>query len=672
MFEDSGNGHKPGTKAVRAMLRPWIAPEPPPDPYRITAVDASFKRLLAYAKTLKQAAPDTPHLEQLASEGVKNTILEPPSQAELISFAAAAALLGGGSPLALDLETYGENIKEEDAALDPAKGEIGLISLNMESSEPMLVWHKRDPVDPAALAKLLQDRQLIVHNARFDLKWLLAKFALLPSNLFCTLTAARLLSNGSKLSNKLGDVLVRTLGINLPKDQGASDWGGMFLVQGQLAYAANDVRHLHALKDRQLEQLRESGLEKVFELECALIPMVLRMETAGFGIDKPKLEQIRDEAAQAAEIARAELVKFFREQCLAEGAIDQTMLFAGELGKPCGDKINIDSPIQLKEALARAGIHVESTKEETLRALDHPVADQILSYRAIEMRRRQATALLEAVSPDGRIHATFNPLGTETGRFTSKEPNLQQISRGVMRTAFVAPPGHKLIIADYSQIELRAAAYLSGEEAMLAAFREGKDLHVQTAAVVLKKKKPEEVTKDDRQTAKPVNFGLIYGQKAAGLRVQARTDYGVIMSERQAEAIQSRFFAHYQGLAAWHRKADALAPYTKEGRTVLGRRRLTNEDDTNWGRFQLLINFPVQGSCADGLKLAMVRLAKELPPSTRMIATVHDELVLEAPEAIAEEIKVLTTKVMVEEMSRLFPGLPIEVEAKICNNWGEK
>jgi DNA polymerase I len=146
----------------------------------------------------------------------------------------------------------------------------------------------------------------------------------------------------------------------------------------------------------------------------------------------------------------------------------------------------------------------------------------------------------------------------------------------------------------------------------------------------------------------------------------------VVLSDARAKAIRSRFFEHYQGLEAWHRKAWVLAPYTKEGRTLPGRRRLAGPDATKWDRFQLLINFQVQGSCADGLKLAMVRLAKELPLSARMIATVHDELVIEAPEAIAEAVKILTAKVMVEEMGTVFPGLPIEVETKVCSNWGEK
>ena len=643
----SGNGITP---VVKDTLCAWIAPKPQPDQYGYAAIDKITSRIVAMAEAMQKAhsefppsadmqPPNEPQPEEPADA-------LPQKPAEVTTLDAALSLLDSGT-LALDLETYGEVQGDEEAALDPAKGEIGLLSLAAESGEPVLLWHKRDPLDPATLRQLLQDRPLVIHNARFDCKWLSVKFGICPKDIFCTLTASRLLKNGSKLPNRFGDVVERELGIHLPKDQGQSDWGGMFLTQEQLEYAANDVRHLHALKARQMESLRTEHLEPVFGLECALIPIVIKMELAGFAVDRAKLEQIRDEAQGSGEQLKAALLKLL------------------------GGRLNVDSPEQLKRALDRAGIHVDNTAEETLRSLDNPIGDKILDYRTVEMQRRQAQALLEAVSDDGRIHANFNPLGTDTGRFTSNGPNLQQISRGVMRTAFVAAAGCQLIVADYSQIELRAAAYLSGDEVMLSAFQEGKDLHIQTAAV-LTKKTPTDVTRDDRQIAKSANFGLVFGQQAPGLKVYARTNYGVVLNDARAKSIRGRFFSHYQGLAAWHRKAHALAPYTKEGLTLLGRRRLPGPDASDWDRFQLLINFRVQGSCADGLKLAMVRLAKELPVGTRMIATVHDELVLEAPEAIGEEIKNLTAKIMVEEMGKVLPGLPIEVEAKVCCNWGEK
>jgi DNA polymerase-1 len=555
--------------------------------------------------------------------------------------------LGGDGPIALDFETYGRTRLDEDAALSPEKGEIGVVSLKTEIGNPTLINHRLTPIDVGQFRRVIGDRELIAHNAHFESKWLKAKFGLQPARLFCTLTAARLLSNGTKQSNKLEAVLEREFGVRIPKALGQSDWGGMFLTEEQLQYAANDVRYLHALKARQIEQLRAADLERVFELECALIPVVIKMEHAGYAVDNARLTEIRDDARKAANEHKA------------------------ELGKQLGRGVNVDSPEQLKDALIGAGLYIENTSEENLCAIEHPLAEEVLAYREVEMQRRQAQVLLEAVRTDGRIHASFNALGAQSGRFASTNPNLQQVKRGEMRSAFVAAPGNSLIVADYSQIELRAAAYLSGDEAMLEAFRNGKDLHIQTGAILLDKS-PEAVTKDDRQIAKSANFGLIYGQQALGLKVYARTKYGVTLTTERATAIRRKFFSHYKGLAAWHRKAHASSPNVKEGRTQLGRRRLPAPGASDWDRFQLLVNFRVQGSCADGLKLAMLRLFAKLPASAQLIATLHDELIVECPETAACEVKALTVLVMTEEMTKVFPGLPIVVEAKVCSHWGEK
>jgi DNA polymerase I len=288
------------------------------------------------------------------------------------------------------------------------------------------------------------------------------------------------------------------------------------------------------------------------------------------------------------------------------------------------------------------------------------------------MQRRQAVALLEAITPDGRIYAQYNPLGAVSGRFSSSGPNLQQINRaGAMRGAFCALPGRVLVILDYSQLELRVAALLSRDGTMLTAFMAGEDLHVQTASIVLRKSL-EEVTKGDRQTAKAVNFGLLFGQRAKGLVAYARANYGVVLTLEQAEQIRRRFFAHCQGLAHWHAQAQLHAPFVLEGRTLLGRRRLPTPDADDWDKFQLLINHPVQGTAADGYKRALVRLHAELPPGVLIIGCVHDEVILEAPETLGVTVKEWARKVMVEEMGAILPGVPIEVEGKVCQNWGQK
>jgi DNA polymerase I len=196
-------------------------------------------------------------------------------------------------------------------------------------------------------------------------------------------------------------------------------------------------------------------------------------------------------------------------------------------------------------------------------------------------------------------------------------------------------------------------------------------MHKQTAAAVLAKAL-EAINKDDRQTAKAVNFRLIFGQRAKGLVAYALANYGVRLTLPQAEQLRRKFFAHYQGIAQWHTKADLRAPFVLEGRTLLGRRRLPEPEARDWDKFQLLVNFPVQGTAADGLKKALVRLYAELPPGVLIISCVHDEVILEAAPEEAEEVMRWALEIMIEEMSSLLPGVPIEVEGKICVNWSEK
>jgi DNA polymerase-1 len=207
---------------------------------------------------------------------------------------------------------------------------------------------------------------------------------------------------------------------------------------------------------------------------------------------------------------------------------------------------------------------------------------------------------------------------------------------------------------------------------MIAAYQAGVDLHKQTAAEVLGKRL-DLVTKEDRQISKSCNFGLLYGQSAPGLVRYAASSYGVHLELEQAEQIRRQFFRTYDRLRQWHglsrNQADAGA---REVRTVLGRRRLIPETASEWERFTALVNTPVQGSCADGMKRAIVLLAQRLPTGARLLSTVHDEVIVEVPETMADEVCALVQETLIEAMAALFPQVPIEVEAGVCVHWGEK
>jgi DNA polymerase-1 len=557
------------------------------------------------------------------------------------------------SPLALDIETYNES--KGGGALSPFTpgAQIRLLTLSVPGREPWIIDLRAVGYDLAELGGVIEGSVIVGHNLKFDLLWLLVKCGILPKRVFCTMTASRLLTAGGKDPNDLGAVIARHLGIRLPKDQGRSDWGGMILTPDQLRYSADDVRHLHALRSKLESEIAAVELGNVAELEMFLLPVVVQMEAAGFPVDRDKLVAIGADAA-------GQMV----------GATDRLRLALGNVA------LNPSSPVQLKAALQRVGVNVEDTTAEVLSEIDHDAARAALAYREQEKTAQQAQSLMKAISADGRIHARFEPVGTITGRFSAKEPNLQQVKRGAMRTAFRAPEGKALVVADYSQVELRAVAAIAGDKVMLEAFRNGEDLHRKTAALVLGK--PEsEITKHERQTAKAVNFGLIYGQSAAGLVRYARTNYDVVISLEDATRMRERFFASYRGIAAWHkqawRRASEIAG-TKDccSHTKLGRRRLMPLGGEDWPRFTTLVNTPVQGTCGDGMKLAMVRIGALLPPGAQMIATIHDELVVLTDADQAESVRSMVVEEMRRAMSGLLPDVPIEVEAGVCANWGEK
>ncbi len=559
--------------------------------------------------------------------------------------AIADQLAASAQPIVLDIETYGQR-----GGLNPWDGDIRLLSLAIPGAVPWILDLRSIGYDLGPLADVLAANQVLGHNIKFDALWLRVKCGLILANLADTMTASRLLTAGSGLPNGLDAVIQRFCNIDLPKDQAQSDWGGMLLTEDQLQYAANDVRYLHQANAALMTELEQADLASVYALEMSLLPHVVAMEANGVTMDRGRLNQVLAEAETSVIAAKEQIQTIFNNPDL-----------------------NPASAPQLKAALNEAGLLADGTSEEALLLLDDTrFIPHILTFRKAQKVMEQARKLATMIARDGRIHARFEPTGTDTGRFSSKEPNLQNIGRGALRSCFVAPAGHCLVVADYSQIELRAAAAIANEPRMIEAYQRGDDLHRQTAALVLNKPLAE-VTKDDRQLAKAVNFGLLYGQSPGGLIKYARTNYGVTLSQEQARRIHQRFFDAYSGLRVWHRNCHATATTATEVRTVSGRRRLLPQGPgKEWHRFAAMLNTPVQGGCADGLKCALVTLARSLPAKARLVSTVHDEIIVETPVAVAGQVAELVRSTMCSAMARLFPNVPIEVEVKQCGTWGDK
>jgi len=391
-------------------------------------------------------------------------------------------------------------------------------------------------------------------------------------------------------------------------------------------------------------EINQAGLEKIWQLECQLAPVVAAMRARGFRVDSKRLEAL----AKTAEKNRAE----------SETKVKEAL----------GAELNPRSPKQVKEALEKRGLKLKSTDEVALVMSGDPAAELVLRSRAAEKRAQMISAYREAVGEDGRIHAEFDPLGTATGRFSCREPNLQNVGRDTeMRSCFVAEPKKMLVIADYSQIELRVAAFLAKEEAMLAAFRSGEDIHALTAGK-LAGKSQQQVSEEERKLAKAVNFGLLYGMSARGLAEYGRISFGLKLEETEARGFRRKFFEAYPGLLQWHEEARQAAanPQVTEVRTLSGRRRWLPPPGgrMEWVRFTALVNTPVQGTCGDAIKRAMVALG-----DAPLVSTVHDELILEVEEKESAAMANRVAQAMRAGFAGMVPEELIEVAVRRAGNW---
>jgi DNA polymerase-1 len=545
--------------------------------------------------------------------------------------------------VALDTETTG---------LDPRKDRVRLLQLATESDTCLVDCFA---VDPAPLWPALHGKELIGHNLAFDLSFL-APMGLDTSAcvLHDTMILSALLTAGDFTKrNSLEAVAERCLGMTLDKTHQKSVWSGE-LTPDMLNYAARDAV---ATRDVYLPLLRDidvAGLRAIADLEHRCLPAVLWMSAAGVAFDQDAWMVLAEKAEQEAEALGKQLAKLAPP-------------------KPDGSPWNYNSPKQVTEMFTALGIVLDSTGEEALAAVAHPLADLLRRYRAAaKLAGTYGRAWLDFIGADGRIRCSWKQTGTKTGRMACGKPNLQNLPKDpAYRRCFVAPPGRLLIRADYSQIELRIAAKVAGEQGMIDAFRKGADLHTLTARQLTGR---EDVTPQERGLAKPVNFGLIYGLGAAALARKAKAEYGIDLDKEQAEQYRSAWFAAWPGIRRWHdelkrqRWRQMLGKQPAETRTLTGRRTMVTRDLWHGAR----ANFIVQGTGGDGIKAALALLWErrgDCPHAVPVLA-VHDEIVVECDEDKAGQAEAWLKAAMIDAMQPLIDPVPCAVEVRIGKTWG--
>jgi DNA polymerase-1 len=553
-----------------------------------------------------------------------------------------AVALGDTALVGLDTETTG---------LDPRRHRVRLLSLSCDTIDGGRFTYLVDclAVDPIPLWENLSDKTLVLHNAAFDLAFL-NRLGFTPAvPVHDVMLLSRLLTAGDfHQTNDLAALAQRELHVTLDKSHQRGDWSG-YLSPAQLQYAAQDADVLVPLYQALARKIKAADLGRVAEIETAALPAFLWLSRSGVAFDRTAWDGLTREAEQAAgELAdRLDAAAPDRPGFLSrEGAWDWK------------------SPQQAKEAFAALGFHLENTDDETLATVGHPLAGLLRDYRAAQKQvTTYGTNWSAHVREDGRIYAGWNQLGSVAGRTSCSEPNLQQVPRDPRyRRCFVAPPGRVLVKADYSQLQLRIAAKIAGEGRMLDAYARGEDLHTLTARQITGK---ADVTKADRQLAKAVNFGLLFGLGAKGLRGYAKSNYGIDLTEAEARQYVRAFFAAFPGLQRWHRKAGNSG--ARECRTLANRRRLLDEKTPYTHR----LNTPVQGTEADGAKRAMALLwqRRNECPGAFPVLFVHDEIVVECDQEQAQAAAAWLKRAMIDSMKDLIAPVPVEVEVKVGRTW---
>lgn len=576
--------------------------------------------------------------------GVAYTLIN--SKAQIASVLPA---IYGTKILALDTETTG---------LTPFHGsQIRLLTMKLEDSSTFIFDCLT--VDPRPILEAIRNKVVIAHNWAFDGPFLIQHgFDFAANSLRDTLIGSFLINCGYKTSNSLASVLSMQFNIEMNKEHQKSDWSGV-LSKEQLDYAALDVQYLIPLHEKLVCFIKEERMMRIWKMEHKVLKAVLWMRMNGVSVDQNRWITLYNQAISKRSRLAEELKSMVPPRTF-------------------GSAYSWRKPADIKQAAGRLGIPLTSTNKASLALLgEYPFITKIQEWRKCDqIIKTFGPAWLAFKGTDGKVHADFVQCRPETGRFSCNNPNMQQIPRGPHRKCFTAEPGWSIVKADYSTIELRMAAKVAKEPSMQAAFLAKEDLHTKTAKDALGVAKP---SKEDRTLAKALNFGLLYGCGAETLRIQLAANWNMILPLEKVQDLKNKFFKAYPGLKKWHRKVKRLKPTTI--RTKWGRMRYNlipvlrlnkkTEKLEMMEPFTQRVNTPIQATSADGMKQAIADVwsgRKKYP--IKLLAVVHDEIVLACPDYCAEDVAKWLQCIMVNAMQPLLGDIPCEVETTIGKTWG--
>ena len=488
----------------------------------------------------------------------------------------------------------------------------------------------------------LKGRELILHDSKTNLH---------------RLDQAGIAFDGCAFDTALAAYDLNPSQADYPVSKLATNFLGITVADGDAAACAEAIWNLRPVLE---EELKKNGMEKLYrEVELPLCTVLYRMENRGICIDTHQLKAFGEMLRQR--IADCESLIF----SYAQGPFNINS--TKQLGELLFEKLGLPPVKKTKTGYSTNADVLEKLKDK------HPIIPAIMDYRMLtKLNSTYAEGLMKAVEEDGRVRTTFQNLVTATGRLSSTEPNLQNIPvrtdlGAEIRKMFVPKAGCVLVDADYSQIELRVLAHISQDKVMQEAFCNGTDIHTLTASQVFGVS-TDQVTPLQRRHAKAVNFGIVYGISEFSLA----EDIGV--SRYEARAYIDSYLEKYQGVRAYMKQVVEQARQTGYTETLFGRRRYIPElKSSNFnvrsGAERIALNTPIQGTAADLIKLAMIRVEEALNrdfPEAQLLLQVHDELIVECPEAIAPQVAQRISR----EMESVYPlSIPLTAEAKIGKSW---
>lgn len=611
------------------------------------------------------------------------------------------------SKLSTDINLVG--FDTETSGLDPLTSRLLLIQVSLEDSIYIFNCVNLEDNKVKYLVELLNssDKTLIGHNIKFDVKLIKAKTDVLLTKVHDTMVCEAMLVAGiGSLYPSLKDLVLKYSNQDLTKDSREEFIGfdGSTFSENALMYSALDVKYLKEIYEKQMIQIQETKMNRVYDLEMKLVPVVAMMELDGVLLDKDAwIELAQNNEKRVIELkeklrrdlfngidfsnfsnglkaseALAIPVHTKRDKTALE-SISDTATISGWLS----DNFNLNSSYQLKAALNLIGIKAENTNQKYLEKLPkHGILDTISEMR--EYGKLVSTYGLNVVefihSLTGRIHVDYNQIGTYTGRFSSSGGvNLQnQPRKQEFRNCYIAPDGKVIITCDYSQAEYRLVGAVSGELVIIEAYKNGFDMHTATGGIVYNKD-IKNVTKEDRYNGKQINFLMIYG----GSEYSMRRNFNVPLDE--GRKIIKEYFDGYPILKHFKRQAEELILELGYSVTPLGRRRYNESLPTFFDSFEYEkikrkivregFNHIIQGGSADITKLAMLNIFYNNPfghDKFKLILQTHDEVAVEVDESIAKEAEEFIVESMEKAEQPFLGEIPAKADSYVGKSWGEK